>query len=127
MNYMAAEYWVDGGCHNNGSPGATSYGSYSDGKDIVRINWGTAYKTNNEAEYATLESLLTAIHTPGDTQDGPIIYTDSRLLEGQMMENWHIKAPNLQRLAKDCMRLMVNKKAIIKWVSRVEIVERLGH
>ena len=124
MNWNAPEFWVDGGCRGNhdiGGPRA-AYGSISDGQDVERSTF-YGIRTNNEAEYMVLMTLLTNLR-PGQ---GPIIYTDSRLIVGQLTQGWRVRAPNLlefHRVAADELGLT---GARLVWVPRAQIVARLGH
>lgn len=118
----AKDYWCDGGCTGNGSDDAKAYGSISDGTTVLRQDWPEC-KTNNEAEYATLVWLLQQF--PPDL--GPTIWTDSKLLVGQLTLGWKVKAKNLEPYHEVAWLLLARTKAKLKWVSRDTIVERLGH
>lgn len=76
-------------------------------------------KTNNTMEYyALIEALLSA-----DT--GDIIYTDSRLIEGQVVGNWKINKPHLYRLCMKARRIMKNNNIQIVWIPREK--NKAGH
>ncbi len=124
MNYNSKEFWADGGCLMNGRENPHPYGSYSDGIEIERLDFKPiGLKTNNESEYATLLALLTML--PDNL--APRIYTDSKLLVEQLTLGWKVKAKNLKRLHEWTALELGRVKAMLLWVPREQIVEKLGH
>ncbi len=123
-NRRGCEYWVDGGClfQNGSERERVAYGSFFDGESIRRFNFSDA-RTSNEAEYRTLIALL--VRLPDCS--APIVYTDSKLLVGQLTRRWKVKATNLKPLHKFAKELMHSKRATLRWIPRERIVARLGH
>ena len=76
-------------------------------KGIIREN-----KTNNQMEYKALLNAL-KLAKKGDT-----IYTDSRLLEGQVMKNWKVNAEHLLSLVIQAKQLVKEKQIKIIWIPR---------
>lgn len=69
-------------------------------------------KTNNECEYlAMLEGLKRA-------KIGEIIYTDSKLVEGQIMKGWKCNFENLREMRDDALKLVARKELKIYWCPR---------
>ena len=122
MNWKAKEFWVDGGCHNNGKDNPRAYGSVSDGTKILRREW-PHLRTNNEAEYQTLLQCLIYLQSGG----AAIIYTDSGLVIGQLTKGWKVKAVGLVGLVGGCKQELARTGATLYWVHRDVMVERLGH
>lgn len=125
MNYDSKEFWVDGGCLMNGRENSTAYGSYSDGNKVIRLKFPEA-KTNNEAEYDTLIALLNALAIETGNE-GMRVYTDSKLLVGQLTMGWKVKAQNLQHRHELAANLLEVSRVLLLWVPREQIVEKLGH
>lgn len=116
---MTGFYWIDGGCRAGGH----AYGSISDGTHLETFELPEA-RTNNEAEYQTLLRLLRRLKP----EDGCEIFTDSRLLVGQLVWGWRIRAENLLPLQREAWNLLQNLPAVtLTWVRRDEIERRLGH
>jgi len=69
-------------------------------------------KTNNEAEYYGALKALELI------EQGGIIYTDSKLVEGQVMLNWKVKAHHLRTYVENCKSMAKRKKVSIVWIPR---------
>jgi ribonuclease HI len=120
--------YVDGGCAANGRPGAQAYCSVRLGDaEPLRITLPEA-STNNQAEYGALLCALELLAAQG--QRGPVtIYTDSRLLVEQMAGRWRINDGRLRQLQEQVTALLreVVFEVRLLWVSRVVIVEKLGH
>ncbi len=123
-NYGTREYWTDGGCLNHDASGRDrkTYGSYSDGVSVQRFTFPDA-KTSNEAEYRTLIELLSILQ-PGSA---PTVYTDSKLMRGQLARGWRVRAENLKPLYRQARELLQLTRARLTWVPRKQIVARLGH
>lgn len=128
VNWNAPEFWVDGGClGNNDAHGKReAYGSLSDGKTIMRRRFAKA-RTNNEAEYMTLLASLKNILMNRTDPTGPMIYTDSQLMVGQLTQGSKVKAENLLALHDEAALLLAKTKAKLVWLPRNKIVEKLGH
>ena len=76
-------------------------------------------KTNNEMEYAgLLEALIQA-------KSGDAIFTDSQLIEGQVIKGWKVKAKHLQSLAKKAQSALLEKNATLTWIPREK--NKAGH
>ena len=71
--------------------------------------------TNNEMEYF---ALLQALRDP--RSKGAIIFTDSKLLVGQLQEGWKINAENLKAIHEECRRLLRSQQAKLVWIPREE-------
>ena len=121
--------YVDGSCVNNNSlrDKRRASGSYCIEKDEVSICSYSFFlddaNTSNEAEYMSLINLL----EDNRLQEGTDIRTDSKLLEGQLMNGWKVKARNLKRLYENAKELVEKKKVTITWIPRHKIFEKLGH
>jgi ribonuclease HI len=130
VNWNATQFWIDGGCrgnHHRRGP-REAYGSISDGEAVERFKLPNAH-TSNEAEYITLSVLLeNLLHAHIDSQKPPTkIYTDSKLLLGQLTQNWKVEADNLLPLYNEVAPRVRRSGAKLIWVRRDQIVKRLGH
>ncbi len=115
---MSGFFWVDGGCR-----GGVAYGSISDGHQIETFDLPEAH-TNNQAEYCTLLRLLRRLKP----EDACEIFTDSKLLVGQLQEGWRVRASRLVQLQREAWNLLQKLPAVtLTWVERAEIERRLGH
>jgi len=137
-NYLEA--YVDGGCFRNGKPDAEAYGSFKvlEAEHEVmfwpRFVLSEAY-TNNEAEWYSLEKLITylslyIIKHPGIKFVN--IYTDSQLVASQFNGYFRIKKPKLKEI-HDLVKEKLdqeefrNVKISLRLVPRDIIFEKLGH
>jgi len=125
--------YVDGGCHNNGSPEARSYGSIAvvfkgELKRIERWEFSKAH-TNNEAEYGALLASFRYLEAEPKRLSFPIlIKTDSQLVYGQVVQGWKVKADNLVSLMDVAKTwLSAHENVQIQHVPRDEIVKVIGH
>ena len=88
-----------------------------DGGDVV---WECArylgVKTNNEAEYAALITLLEEARSRGMREIE--IRGDSKLVVSQVNREWKINKPHLMVLAKEAWSLMEGMKVRLVWVPR---------
>jgi len=71
--------------------------------------------TNNEMEYF---ALLQALRDP--RSKGATIFTDSRLLVGQLQDGWKVNARNLKTIYEECKGLLKSQQANLVWVPREE-------
>jgi len=129
MNWNASKFWIDGGCLGNEGYGVRkAYGSISDGETIVRLQFADA-RTNNEAEYRILIALLEKlIRNRVHPQKPQIeIYTDSQLVVGHLREGAQVRAKNLVPLHRKATSFLQKTGARLVWISRDQIVEKLGH
>ncbi len=127
LNWNAPEFWIDGGCLGNEAHGKReAYGSISDGETVERFQFTDA-RTNNEAEYLTLLASLKNILMNRTDPNGPMIYTDSQLVAGQLTQGSKVKAKNLLALHDEGALRLAKTGAKLIWVPREEIVKRLGH
>lgn len=125
---MGKVCYVDGGCRHQGKADKSTwegYGSYKIGDaPIVTLEFGRTI-TNNEAEYLALEHLLLALAKTNELNT--TIFTDSRLLVGQIQEGWRIRARHL-KASNDWAKYFCGiLRATLVWVPRKKIVEVLGH
>jgi ribonuclease HI len=123
-------YWVDGGCRNQGAANRITwegYGSFCDDEGRITHFELPQAATNNEAEYMALIELLKTLPKVPRDGDAPTVYTDSRLLVGHLTKNWKCRAQNLLILVEYSKMLLFYTKTHLKWVSRTEMVKRLGH
>ena len=110
-----------------------AYGSccieHNDGTLYEIIHWDKfAYpvNTNNEAEYATFMESLILLLKIGVKE--VIAYTDSQLMQRQLIKQYKIKKPELQVYAEKIWELMKNFDIIeVRHVPRTIIVGKLGH
>jgi ribonuclease HI len=119
------KYWVDGGCRNQGKANRITwegYGSFSDGERVTHFELPDA-GTNNEAEYQSLLQLLKTL----SARCKATIYTDSRLMVGQLTDDWKVKAERLKPLVEQALAELKRTGAHLQWVPRKEIVKQLGH
>ena len=118
------QYWADGGCLNHDASGRRrkAYGSWSDGVNVRRFDFPDA-NTSNEAEYRTLIELLSTFEAGA----APTVYTDSKLMRGQLARGWRVRAENLKPLYRQARELLRLTRARLTWVPRKQIVARLGH
>jgi ribonuclease HI len=129
VNWNASEFWVDGGCRGNHAHGnRRAYGSINDGQTVERLQFAKAH-TSNEAEYMALSALLgNLLRNRADPQKPQTtIYMDSKLVVGQLTEDWKIEADNLVPLYKEAASRLQRTGAKLTWIPRTEIVKRLGH
>lgn len=125
--------YCDGGCLRNGMKDPHSYGSfkvYSNDKllkheDKIPLKGGT----NNQAEYDILIEVLKylcelTVDSPEDVE----IFTDSKLMQGQIVEGWKCNSYDLQDRRKKVQSLMKEIGSVsISYLPRFEIVKELGH
>jgi len=71
--------------------------------------------TNNEMEYF---ALLQALRDP--RSKGATIFTDSKLLVGQLQDGWKVNAEKLKKIHENCKRLLRLQQAKLVWVPREE-------
>ncbi len=69
--------------------------------------------TNNQAEY---QALLEALSLP-DVKDCTI-YTDSRLLHGQLTLDWKVRRSHLKEPRARCVTLLREKNCKLEWIPR---------
>jgi ribonuclease HI len=108
--------WTDGGSRGNPGPSAWAFvtdSGHSEGGFLGLMG------TNNEAEYtAMLKALEFLSRIVTQEWESYQVYTDSRLLEGQLMCGWKCKAGNLQSFVKKCKRYLQLTGAHIYYVPR---------
>jgi ribonuclease HI len=76
--------------------------------EIIKEN-----KTNNQMEYESLRYALLNFAKDGDT-----IYTDSKLVLGQVCQNWKINVEHLRGVCEECKELLKIKNIYLKWIPR---------
>lgn len=116
------KYWADG----SGWNGRLSRYCVVGESGEPRITEIYQNKTNNEMEY---EGVLSAMVL---CEEGSTIYTDSRLVVGQVCDSWKINEPHLYKLAQMAKELAELKKVKLVWIPRAEnkaghILEENGH
>lgn len=97
--------YTDGG--SRGNPGPSAWAFVTD-TDYAEGGFIGLRCTNNEAEYMAMVHALKFAHNQyfAGYEDKISIYTDSRLLEGQLMCDWKIKASNLIAGVKTCKTIL---------------------
>lgn len=117
---MHAKLYFDGGCRPS-NPGPAGFAC------LVQLESGDEYtlarhigwKTNNEAEYY---GLLVGIKYAAECGATSLeIFTDSKLVEGQINQNWNRKNFKLKCLAaeaEDALRKLFRDNWELKWVKR---------
>lgn len=84
----------------------------NDGKVLTLIKTNTN-KTNNQMEYQALFAALLDYVSTGDE-----IFTDSKLLVGQVTQHWNVNVAHLKMINKVCKELLEAKKIKLTWVPR---------
>ena len=102
-----------------GNPGSAGAGILIEDDQGMRLQarhkW-LGEMTNNQAEYnALIEGLKTAKEWKPDRLE---IYLDSNLVVQQVLGNYQIKEPELQKLHAEAMRLLADLSFDIKHVVR---------
>jgi ribonuclease HI len=128
MNWNSPNFWVDGGCHGNHLPAEQrrAYGSISDGVDAQHFDLPKA-KSNNEAEFMSLNFLLSLLPGVIDPSKGPLVHMDSKIVVNSLTKGWKIKADNLIPLHWASKALLHLTGAKLKWVPRDRIEAKVGH
>lgn len=102
--------WVDGsGWNGKESKYAVAF---EDGQSIIKKL--AEEKTNNEMEYT---ALICALEKASDNDE---IFTDSKLLVGQLCEGWKVKKQHLFPLFIKARNLLIEKKVKLQWIPRKE-------
>jgi ribonuclease HI len=124
--------YFDGGASPNPGKG---YGSYSVDGGVSGFNHSSIRQqfgeplTNNQAEYLSLIAALKWLRHhahPFDTR--LLIFTDSKLLQGQLVRNWRCKVPHLRELVSEAKQLLSPYRSyMVHWNSRTANVKRFGH
>jgi ribonuclease HI len=68
--------------------------------------------TNNYMEYLALTLALSM------AKDGDVIYTDSQLIVGQVLQNWKVNYPHLRAFVELIRNKLKEVNVEIKWVPR---------
>ena len=84
-------------------------------EDSSKIRGTVENATNNEMEYF---ALLQALRDP--RSKGATIFTDSKLLVGQLQDRWKVNAQNLKTIYEECKGLLKSQQAKLVWVPREE-------
>lgn len=102
--------WIDGSGFNGK---VSRYCVLFDDNEAHRIveTFSDDY-TNNTMEYKVLIRALI------ECGKGDTIYTDSKLVVGQLLEGWNINYDHLRELAAEAKKLLTIKKASLVWVRR---------
>lgn len=120
---MKLSIYFDGGVLY-GNPG-DGYGNFEVEGDIKfaakRIKLSENKITNNQAKYMTLIAalnwLINNINKDTLKTIELSIWTDSKLVEGQLFRGWRVKHPNIRPLVKQAGELLslFNKNYVIRW------------
>jgi len=102
--------WIDGSGWNGKE--SKYCVAFEDGRVFKKILFEK--KTNNEMEY---EALLEALDK---CSEGDEIFTDSRLVVGQVTENWKVTKEHLFSLVMKAKKLIQEKKVKLSWITREE-------
>lgn len=110
--------WVDGASKNNPGPAGAGVYVTREGKDIIKEGFFLGSKTNNEAEYiALLLGVALACEQMGE-HDMLEIVADSQLMVKQVIGEYKVRKPELQRIHQQVMRLLRPVRYQIKHVLR---------
>lgn len=130
--------YADGGCRRNGGATAEAYGSYAKEtrggrREFVRLTFPHA-RTNNQAEYQTLLSVLEALQAllAQNKRAKVSIYMDSNLVVNQLSGAWRTKDPILRDLRNRAAQYLQELaesgvEASVTYLPRAEIEAVLGH
>lgn len=125
---VSVTVYVDGGCQGNGTDHGAMYGSWVYEGLSGGLNHRTyGIGTNNQAEYLALIDALRGLLRLDLGGAGVRILMDSQLIVQQVNGRWKVKEPNLQPLRVDAADLLKRVGATLEWVSRNQIVAKLGH
>ena len=103
--------WTDGAGSHSPQQKARYCVVFEDGSEIVEdLPPGT---TNNQAEYAGLLRALRDMRSRGAE-----IFTDSRLLVGQVVEGWRVNAPHLREPVSEAQRSLRERGTTLTWIPR---------
>ena len=109
------------------------YGSYeieADGLHFKMERERFGKMTCNQAEYTAFIKALEWMFPKIPFGLKPVIniFTDSKLVREQVMDNWKAKKPHLKDLCSKAQALLSQSyRWNIQWRSRVENVKRFGH
>jgi ribonuclease HI len=118
---MRAVMHFDGGCkvQNPGVAGCAAIIKLDNG-ECLKVSRYIGWRTNNFAEYSGLLIGLKVAIDHGVTNID--IFTDSKLVEGQIAKNWRINEPTLRPFVTEIQKLLrVNfgeDNWTIQWVKR---------
>lgn len=120
--------------HFDGGYNGQCYGSWEItfngfSKKMSRVIYQAPNATSNVAEYLSMMDALSFLRTVVEKKDYRVeIFTDSKLVEGQMVGSYRCNLPHLQTL-RDRAREFCAQFGTwsIHWNSRVENVKRFGH
>lgn len=90
--------YVDGAARNN--PGPAGIGIYCEknGDAFFKKGFFIGSKTNNQAEYIALLIGLALVYEHVMQHDSMMIFSDSQLMVQQILGNYRVKQPELQKL-----------------------------
>lgn len=116
------EAWVDGSVRANPGIGGVGVVINLDGKRFEETELYIGDNiTNNEAEYRAVIEALKRLIVLNIAKNDCIIYTDSKLVYGQLTEGWRVNFPHLNKLKQQINELLriapfkVEFKNISRW------------
>ena len=104
---------------SRGNPGKAGAGALminSDGKVVWEKALFLGEKTNNEAEYMALITLLKAAKEQGIRSLS--VFGDSKLVISQVSRQWKINLPHLRLLAQEAWTLSEGMDISYHWIPR---------
>lgn len=110
--------FVDGAARNN--PGPAGIGIYieKNGTSFKKEGFFIGIKTNNQAEYAALLIGLHLLKEVLQFDDVLMIFSDSNLMVQQILGNYRVKQPELQKLFAQVIPLLEQIRYTIHHVPR---------
>lgn len=106
---------------SRGNPGEAAIGAYlinDKGEIISEISQRIGSKTNNEAEYMALITLLEEVKRR-DIKEAKL-YGDSQLVINQVSGKWRINHLHLYDLCEQVLRLIQGMRVTLIWIPREE-------
>ncbi len=91
--------WTDGS--SRGNPGLAGIGvvlQVKDGSILTFSKFIGDNKTNNEAEYEAVLEAVKKAREYNKSKEDVTIYTDSKVIHGQLVKGWKVNYPHLQKL-----------------------------
>jgi ribonuclease HI len=129
--------WVDGWCRGNGKPDATAGWSLRaldpESNDTIYRDAGvvpsSGSQTNNVAEYCAMIAGLFWVRQEQARNPGSkvTIFTDSKLVIGQLTLGWRVKAAHILPLWAEAAQLLDEVDVKIVWQHNRFVKEVLGH
>lgn len=119
--------YCDGGCRGNGTENPECYGSYKIDNGVPVLTEFPTLKTNNQAEYQSLITVLKMLLDKPNDQE-VTIKIDSALVYYQLMGRWKIKNDALRELYRQAHTLFQETDNVaLTLISGAEMKWVLGH